>query len=130
MKMTRILTLAGLALTYMVLSSGAVMASDGVCTDTTYISSHGWVSKGYERSLVDARTAVEKSFRENQIKIVEKNTMSAAGSTRIKGQTDDATYWVALNSLTDRFTKVSVRTDAMGDLAGAKKIQCDIEENI
>lgn len=129
MKMTKILLLAGLALTYMVLSSGAAVASEGVCTDTTTYMSSGWISKGYESPLVDARRAVEESFRDNQIKIVKKDDLIAAGLTRIKGQSQDMTYWVDISSITDRFTKVSVRSGP-ADNSAAKKLQCDIESNM
>lgn len=128
MKMIKILILAGLAITYMVLSSGAAVANEGVCTDTTYLSS-GWVSKGYEGSLVDARRAVEESFRDNQIKIVKKDDLIAAGLTRIKGQSQNMTYWVDISSIADPLTKVSVRSGPE-DISAAKKLQCDIESKM
>lgn len=130
MNIIKILTLAGLVLTFMIMSSGAAWAGGGTCSDTTYINSYGWVSKGYASSLVDARQAVKESLAQNRIRVLKHDNLIAAGSSRFKGQSQDSTYWVDVESITDRMTKVSVKTDTAEDTTAAKKIQCDIEKNM
>ena len=129
MKTIRILHMAGLVLASIILSSGIALAGGGVCTDSTYISSPGWISQGYESSLVNTQEVVKRILNENQIRIVDENNLIAGGLTRIKGESQDTTYWVNLQTIADRFTKVSVRSGPK-NIAVAKKIQCDIEAKL